>query len=201
MAIAKGGNMLISIDGIDGCGKSTQVRMLAEALGAEQIQEISPSRWGKLLRSSTEPSLAQQLAWFTADRAVLAERLEAAAGSTSKHIVSDRSFLSGVAYQSYDSGLSPSFIEELNRAIVPEYDLQIVLHVPLEVAFARIDARGIAKTWCENPGLLTWAMRVFEAWGAKRENIALVDGNRPIDAVAADVLAAAGKIHGSPVGG
>ena len=38
--------MLISIDGIDGCGKSTQVRLLSEALGADAIQEISPSRWG-----------------------------------------------------------------------------------------------------------------------------------------------------------
>ena len=89
--------MLISIDGIDGCGKSTQVKRLAEAIGASTIQEISPSRWGQQFRSLSAPTLAQQLALFTADRAVLAEPLERASGSHTHHLVSDRSYLSGVA--------------------------------------------------------------------------------------------------------
>ena len=89
--------MLISIDGIDGCGKSTQVKRLAEAIGASTIQEISPSRWGQQFRSLSAPILAQQFALFTADRAVLAKQFEGAAGSRSNHLVSDRSYLSGVA--------------------------------------------------------------------------------------------------------
>ena len=183
--------MLISIDGIDGCGKSTQVSMLTEALGARQIQEISPSRWGKTLRAMSAPTLAQQLAYFTADRAVLAETLESAAGSETVHIVSDRSYLSGVAYQSYNSPLSPAFVEELNLALVPTYDLQLVLHVPVEVAMARIEKRGEKKTWCENTGLLTWATGVFEQWAATRDQITLVDATRDIDGVFAQVIEAA----------
>ncbi len=183
--------MLISIDGIDGCGKSTQVSMLTEALGATQIQEISPSRWGRTLRSLESPSLAQQLAYFTADRAVLAETLEAAAGSPDNHIVSDRSYLSGVAYQSFDSPLTPAFLEELNRSLVPEYDLQIVLAVPVETAFQRIAARGIARTWCENSELLTHATSVFAEWAQKRENIVSVNASQTIPEVFADVRAAA----------
>ncbi len=183
--------MLISIDGIDGCGKSTQVGLLSGVLGARRIQEISPSRWGKRLRATANPSLAQQLAWFTADRATLAESLEEASGSETVHIVSDRSYLSAVAYQSYDSGLTPSFLEELNRSIVPEYDLQIFLHVPVTTALVRIEARGEAKDWCEHPGLLTWADRVFETWVSMRDFIEQVDGARGIDEVAADVRDAA----------
>ncbi len=183
--------MLISIDGIDGCGKSTQVRLLAEALGATAIQEISPSRWGKALRGSDNPSLAQQLAWFTADRAVLAETLEAAAGSETNHIVSDRSYLSGVAYQSFDSVLTPEFVEDLNRAIVPDYDLQVYLHVPVEVALARVDARGIAKTWCEKPDRLTWASEVFACYARERDFVVQIDGYRTIEEVAVDMAAAA----------
>ncbi len=183
--------MLISIDGIDGCGKSTQVRLLSEALGADAIQEISPSRWGKALRSSDNPSLAQQLAWFTADRAVLAERLEAASGSEGNHLVSDRSYLSGVAYQSFESVLTPEFVEELNLAIVPAYDLQIYLHVPVDAALARIDARGEAKTWCEKPDRLTWCTEVFARYAEERPQIVRIDGYRTIEEVAADVLAAA----------
>jgi thymidylate kinase len=138
--------MLISIDGIVGCGKSTQVKRLAEAIGARAIREISPSRWGKQFRSLSAPTLAQQLALFTADRAVLAEPLERAAGSQTRHLVSDRSYLSGVAYQSYESVLTPEFIEEMNQAIVPGYDLQIYLHISVEAAMARIDLRGETKT-------------------------------------------------------
>ncbi len=176
--------MLISIDGIDGCGKSTQVALLADRIGAERIRQISPSRWGRTLRSTLAPTLAQQLAWFTADRASLVDRLEAAASSPDTHLISDRSYLSGIAYQSYDSGLSPRFLEELNRAIVPEYDLQVFLHVPVEQALSRIAQRGEAVTWCENAGLLTWACRVFETWAQRRRNIVQIDGARTIEEVA-----------------
>ena len=60
--------MLISIDGIDGCGKSTQVKRLAELMGAKPIIEISDSRWGRRLRSLESPTLGQQMAYFLADR-------------------------------------------------------------------------------------------------------------------------------------
>lgn len=42
--------MLISIDGIDGCGESTRLALLAERIGADRIRQISPSRWGSPLR-------------------------------------------------------------------------------------------------------------------------------------------------------
>ena len=189
--------MLISIDGIDGCGKSTQARELAERLGAPQIQEISDSRWGRTLRSLQSPTLAQQLAYFTADRASLAELLEGAAGSATQHIVSDRSYLSTVAYQSYDSGLSPSLLEEISLALVPRYDAMIVLDLPVNVALGRVDRRGDARTWCENEGLLTWARRVFETMGARRNNTHVIDATRTPDEVHGDVWQAVEPLLGA----
>lgn len=185
--------MLISIDGIDGCGKSTQVGLLTDALQATRIQEISPTRWGKTLRAMESPSLAQQLALFTADRACLAETLEAAAGSETNHIVSDRSFLCGVAYQSHESPLTPHFLRELNRTLVPEYDLQILLDVPLDTAFARIESRGEKKTWCETPGLLSHARMVFHEQANSHENVVLIDATQGIGDVFAAVRAAVEK--------
>ncbi len=182
--------MLISIDGIDGCGKSTQVKMLSERLGARRIQEISDSRWGRKLRALESPTLAQQLACFTADRAGLAETLEAAAGSATEHLVSDRSYLSTVAYQSYDSGLSPSLLEEMSLVLVPRYDAMIVLDLPVDVALGRVDRRGETRTWCENEGRLTWCRRVFETMAASRDNTYLVDATRSPDEVHAAVWAA-----------
>lgn len=181
--------MLISIDGIDGCGKSTQVKLLTEALGATQIIEISPSRWGKTLRALANPTWEEQLAYFLADRAGLVPQLEAHAGNADTHLVSDRSYLSGVAYQSYDSPLSPSQLDGINRALVPDYDLQIYLHIPVARAMHRIETRGEAKTWCENPSLLTWASRVFESWAAKHDYITMVNADQTIEEVHADVMA------------
>ncbi len=183
--------MLISIDGIDGCGKSTQVARLAQRLEAQRLQEISDSRWGRKLRALKDPSLEEQLACFLADRALLAPRLEEAAGSRTKHIVSDRSYLSTVAYQSYDSGLAPSVLERINRVLVPEYDLMIVLDLPVDVALGRVTSRGGERDWCETEGRLTWARRVFETWASQRGNIALVDAQPGPDQVFEDVLAAA----------
>ena len=181
--------MLISIDGIDGCGKSTQVQRLAAALGGETLQEISPSRWGRQLRAMESPSLPEQLALFTADRAVIAERLEAASGSDTEHLVTDRSYLSGVAYQSFQSPLTPEFVEEMNRTLLPEYDLQIYLHVPVETAFQRIDARGEGRTWCENPELLSWATGVFSRFAESRDHVRQVHGVGTIEEVSAKLLA------------
>ena len=181
--------MLISIDGIDGCGKSTQVNRLAEDLGAQKVQEISDSVWGRRLRALDSPTLAQQLAYFTADRAGLAELLTTASGSPTVHIVSDRSYLSSVAYQSYDTGLKPSLLEEIGLAIVPPYDLQIVLTLPVDVALQRVQGRGEKLAWCENAGLLTWAARVFATWAAKREHIVLADATQTPDEVFVQVRA------------
>lgn len=186
--------MLISIDGIDGCGKSTQVGLLAEALGARRIQEISPSVWGKTLRSLASPTLGQQLAYFTADRALLSPEIAPASGSRELHIVSDRSYLSSLGYQSYDSPLTPSLLEEIGTALMPPYDLQIVLRIPVEVALERVESRGEEKTWCENPGLLTWAARVFDTWAAQRDPIVLVDAVGTIDEVHGRVMAEVARV-------
>ena len=181
--------MLISIDGIDGCGKSTQVQALVDHLSARLVREISDSRWGLKLRALPDPTLAQQLACFIADRAGLVPLLEEAAGSQDVHIVSDRSYLSTVAYQSFDSGLAPSLLEDINRTLVPDYDAMIVLDLPVSVGLARVDGRGEARTWCEDAGRLTWARNVFLTWAAMRDNIHLIDATQPIAAVTHDVLA------------
>ncbi len=54
----------------------------------------------------------------------------------------------------------------------------------------RIDLRGETKTWCEKPGLLTWASEVLERWAETRQHIVQIDGYRTVEMVGADVLAA-----------
>lgn len=182
--------MLISIDGIDGCGKSTQINKLQAALGAGYHIEISPTEWGKKLRAMESPTLAEQLACFLADRVENVEKLRRHAGSETEHLVSDRSWLSTVAYQSFQSDLSPDFLEELNRVIVPDYDLMIVLDLPVEISLERVSRRGEALTWCEKPDRLAHCRQVYLDRAAGMEHAVVISAAPGPDEVGAAVMAA-----------
>jgi len=183
--------MLISMDGIDGCGKSTQVALLAEHIGADRVREPTDGRWGRLLRSLDQPTLEQQLAYFLADRASHVPVLEEAAGSEAVHRVSDRSYLSTVGYQSFESPLSPDLLERINLALVPPYDLMIVLDLPVEVGLGRVASRDGTRDWCETEDRLTWVRQVLQTWAAQRDNVVLVDASPLPEEVFAQVVAAA----------
>lgn len=149
--------MFISLDGIDGGGKSTQVARLCEALrcrGYEVLAVRDPggTATGEAIRSLL---LDSQLAMhrraeamlFMAARCELVERLIRPALQTGKVVVSDRFLLANVVYQSTtlgDANSSPLSAEELWR--VGEWavgglrpDLTLLLDLPAEVSLRRID--------------------------------------------------------------
>jgi dTMP kinase len=106
MAAAKEG-ILLAVDGIDGAGKTTQVKLLADALRAagENVlasKEPTDGQWGRRLRQSAQNgrlSLEDELHAFIEDRKehVATTILPAlAAGSV---VLLDRYFYSTIAYQ------------------------------------------------------------------------------------------------------
>lgn len=109
--------MYIIFEGIDGCGKSTQVELLKQKYpDAITTKEPGGTPFGlearKLLLHSQIQSSRAELLLFLADRAehykeVIAPNLE-------RLIVSDRGFLSGIAY-AQEAGFSLDFLIELNR--------------------------------------------------------------------------------------
>ena len=104
--------MFISLEGVDGSGKSTQARLLVEALGAETVAIREPGGTDAAERIRTllaDPAVEleplAELLLFLAARADLTERVIRPALEAGRDVVSDRFSDSSVAYQGAARGL------------------------------------------------------------------------------------------------
>ncbi len=146
--------MFISIDGIDGCGKSTQVQLLArwfEQRGQHALTVRDPG--GTTLGESLREILLQrveiplgstaEMLLFMASRAQLVEEVIEPAIAKGSHVISDRYLLSTVAYQACAGGLDPETIwrvgEIATRGTSP--DRTFLLDLDPDRAFARIQSK------------------------------------------------------------
>ena len=110
----KGGDvMFITLEGIDGCGKSTQARLLCEALSARGtvVQTREPGGWegGAELRSMVLGGSLKhpwsELFLFLLDRAEHAARVITPALEAGRHVVCERYHDSTLAYQVWGRGM------------------------------------------------------------------------------------------------
>jgi dTMP kinase len=195
------GMKLIVLEGLDGAGTTTQAARLVAALraggrAAHATREPSDGPIGRLLREmlggrhapvdATTMSLL-----FAADRADhLAREIEPqlAAGTV---VISDRYYHSSLAY--LGTGVERAWIATLNaRARRP--DLTIFLEIAPEVGEARRRAAGRPDELydrLETQRRVAAGYREVMAELGAVEKIAIVDGGRDLDAVAAEVLARA----------
>jgi dTMP kinase len=137
---------LLALEGIDGCGKSTQARALASALGARLTHEPGATALGAALRrlllapDSPPISLRAEALLMAADRAEHIALLVGPALEAGEWVVSDRFSGSTLAYQGYGRGLDTAelrrVIEWATSGLGP--DLSILVDVPVDVAQARL---------------------------------------------------------------
>jgi dTMP kinase len=190
---------LIALEGIDGCGKSTQAKALAAALGALLTHEPGATPLGAQLRrllldpdpGSPAPGARAETLLMAADRAEHVAQVVEPALASGRWVVTDRYSGSTIAYQGYGRGLGAEGLAELVAWATAgvEADLSVFVDVPVEVASSR--RRGADRLERLGP---EFAARVREGFAAQAAaepgRWLVVDGTREIDAITAHIVEA-----------
>ncbi len=194
--------LFLTFEGIDGSGKSTQARMLAETLraaghqvvltrepggsdGAEEIRNLvlqgDPDRWS----AETEVLL------FTAARRDHLERTIEPALAAGKIVICDRFADSTRMYQGMSRGDLRGLVDELHRLMIGrEPDLTLLIDMDPDTGLSRAKGRQGAEERFEDfgPDLQRRMRAGFLALAQEFPGrFRVVDGNRDIDSVAGDV--------------
>jgi dTMP kinase len=162
--------LLIVFEGLDGCGKSTQLDLLCARLRAAQ-HEVIPTkeptdgpvgrRIREMARSQTRVTPEQELEWFMEDRREHVREVVEPGLAAGAIVLSDRYWLSNVAYQGA-RGLDAEAIARANQSEFPDPDLALIFEIPAADGLARVNARGgVAEPAFEELEFLTRAAEVF----------------------------------------
>jgi dTMP kinase len=170
--------LFLSLDGVDGAGKSTQCRLLADWLCAQGRQvvvchdpggtDVGQQVRNLLLHYRGAMSMTTEALLFMASRAQLVAEVIRPALENAKVVICDRFLLANVVYQGHAGGLDPGQLWNLGLFCTGglEPDLTVVLDLPPEVAFERrtastdrMEARGAEYFAKVRAGYLAEAQR------------------------------------------
>ncbi|MCL7489633.1 MAG: dTMP kinase [Desulfobulbaceae bacterium] len=142
--------ILIAMEGIDGTGKSTQLRLLADYLRSRgclvvETREPTDGPYGRQIRklyvNRDKYTLEQELELFILDRQQHVNEVVEPALAQGKVVLTDRYYFSTAAYQGA-AGMDPAEVFQRN-SFAPRPDLVILLTMPPEVGLMRIqELRG-----------------------------------------------------------
>jgi dTMP kinase len=165
---------LIAFEGLDGSGKSTQLELLAahlRAAGCDVVTTREPTEFpsGKrireMARSGEELEPEEELRWFVEDRCVHVAQVIAPALRADRIVLTDRYYLSTVAYQGA-RGLDYEEILGDSENAFPIPDLVLLLEIDPQIAFERVYARGSEiEGVFEQREFLSQVASVFDALG------------------------------------
>ena len=182
---------LIVFEGIDGSGKSTQLRLLAEQLRQNEIAHLvtgepTDGPWGRKIRAMARSgelvAPEEELRWFLEDRREHVAEVLRPGVAAGQIVLSDRYFLSTVAYQGA-RGFDPQALLVQSEAECPLPDLALIFEIDPEAGLARVRARGgIAEPAFEDAEFLSRVAAVFRS--LDRPYLARIDARGPVETVA-----------------
>jgi dTMP kinase len=197
----------ISFEGIEGCGKTTQIALLSEYLTKHSIPYTITREPGgtavgegirKILLTSETIHLtsASELLLFYASRSQNIQEMIKPALERGEMVICDRYYHASMAYQGYGRGIPLDFIHKLTDLVCHPYrpDMTMLLDIEPEVGLARARARNNARV--ENEGRfeaedLEFYNKVRDGYlelASEDERIQLIYADRPIEAVHRHIL-------------
>ena len=184
---------LVSIEGIDGCGKSTHARLLARWLRARGYKVVvtdEPTNGPigriikRILRGELKVPVAAEALLFAADRLHHLDKLILPAMRVGKIVITERYTYSSLVYQSA-RGLNLGWIAKINeKALKP--DLAVLIDVPAEVALRRIKGARELDTFERNLKLQR-NVRVNYLGVYRKDGAKILNGDRPAKEVQANL--------------
>lgn len=200
--------MFFSFDGIDGVGKTTQMRLFCQWLAERGVEVVAcrdpgstplGERVREILLSSgadTPISARSEMLLYMAARAQLVDEVIRPALEAGKTVVSDRFLLANVVYQGHAGGLDVTAVREVGRVatdgVLP--DCVFLLDMSAEAALGRLgqeldrmESRGDDYREQLRAGFLQEA----QAWG---EAAHVLDADRPVDAIQEEIRAVAERL-------
>lgn len=189
----------IALEGTEGCGKSTQARLLATELGATLTRETGGTPVGERLREIlhdvdvTDLDSRAEALMIAADRAQHITRVVLPALDSGRDVVSDRSIYSTLAYQGHGRRIDLSELRRINDWAVRGRwpDVIVLLDVTDEVVVERLAGRHLDRFEREAASFYGRVRDGFRKMAAEDERRWLViDASPSVDEVAAAVLSA-----------
>lgn len=196
--------MFFVFDGVDGSGKTTQLKRFAAWLRSQDhdvltckdpgTTELGERLRALLLQSTDIPiHMRTEMMMFTTARTQLVEQIIRPALARGKTVVLDRYVLSTIVYQGHAGRLDPDSIRDVNQfataGLQPE--LTFLLDLPTEVAMQRLgnnldrmESRGVDYFESVRQGFQKEAFRASES-------VVVIDANRTEDDIEADIRSAA----------
>lgn len=187
LSLAHRSGLFISLEGIDGCGKSTQAMLLRDHLeerGCSVVLTKEPGDWshgGEIRRILLGGDLRHEhteLFLFMADRCEHLLQVVIPALDRGDIVICDRYTDSTLAYQCFGRGLDLTFVEGLfNWSKFPVPDVTLWIDVPLSCSLGRISSRGSLDRMEEDSVFLDRVLFGFQSLRESYEDrIIRIDG-------------------------
>jgi len=200
--------LLISFEGTEGCGKSTQINLLARRLHAlgrrvKLVREPGGTPIGEEIRHTLKHSASNhamtaeaELLLMNASRAQLVREVIRPALAAGDVVLCDRFYDSTTAYQGYGRGLDLPLVQSVIDFAVGDTrpKLTLLLHVPPEVSAARLASRQSTLPFMRDrieEADRSFFERVMEGYRAlakaEPRRVKLIEAAQSIEAVSAAI--------------
>lgn len=204
--------LFITFEGIDGCGKSTQLELFKGFLKKKGIdfliiREPGGTEIGERIRdilldkNNMKMDSRTELLLFEASRSQIINEKILPALADGKTVICDRFFDSTTAYQGYGRGLDVKVIEKLNKyaSYSRNPDITFLFDIDPEDAFNRIANRAKADDRIDSESVV-FMKKVRDGYikiaNENPERIRIIDSNRKIETISEEIINIFEEVYG-----